>query len=728
MNGRIKIENLLIEEDFVRFINTEVLPGTSVNKERFWKGFSDLVQEFDLETKELVKIRYQLQKEIDNWCTQSQGKPINLPEYKEFLKQIGYLVNEGPDFWINSQDIDEEIATIPGPQLVVPVTNARFAINAVNARWNSLYDALYGTDVLGPRDTSVKFDAAHGKKVIAWVKGLLDETFPLATGSYNEATAYTVKNNSLIVYIEGQEVALKDPSQFVGFEGAEVSPTSLLLRHNGIHLQFIIDRDHPIGILDPGGLANVILESAITTILDCEDSVAVVDLEDKIHSYRNLLGIIKGELQEEVSKNGQTFTRTIAKDKVFKDPNGNAKTLKGLSLVLIRNTAAHVLTDIVLDENQKAISETIIDSLCTPLIALHDIQGKHRYSKTGSIYIVKPKMHGPSEVEQANRLFARVEEILGLPKNTIKVGIMDEERRTTLNLKECIRAVKDRVAFINTGFLDRTGDEIHTSTKCGPFKTKVKLKEANWLLAYEDWNVDVGLMCGLKGKAQIGKGMWAMPDLMKTMLEKKIEHPLAGANTAWVPSPTAATLHATHYLTVNVIEQQNKLLKQGRRADLGTLLEIPIMHSNQILSTEEIVQEVRNNLQGILGYVVRWVDQGIGCSKIPDINNVGLMEDRATCRISSQHIVNWLEHGIISPETVENLMREMAKVVDEQNQSDPDYTKLSDNFEGEAYKAALDLIFDQYNQQENLGYTELILHRRRQNKKATLTNKTIHSI
>ena len=601
--------------------------------------------------------------------------------------------------------------------MVVPVTNARFAINAVNARWNSLFDALYGTNALGKRDTSVPFDYDHARKVVKWVKDLLDDTFPLNDGSFHEVTNLLVKDKNLVAIYQGNEVPLKDQSQFAGFDGTPSEPKSLMLCHNGIHLQLVIDPSQSLGEMDSFGLNDVILESAITTILDCEDSVSVVDVEDKIHSYRNLFGIMKGDLREKVTKNGKTFTRTIAEDKCIKGPSGNEIALKGRSLLLVRNTASHVLTDIVINKNNNPVCETLLDAICTPLITLHDLLGNQRNSRTGSVYIVKPKMHGPHEVDLANRLFSRVEQILNLSQNSIKIGIMDEERRTTLNLKECIRSAKDRVAFINTGFLDRTGDEIHTSTMLGPFEKKSNLKEANWLLAYEDWNVDTGLVCGLKGKAQIGKGMWAMPDLMKEMLEQKIAHPMAGANTAWVPSPTAATLHATHYLKVDVFAKQEELVNKGSRSKLETLLEIPIMDSSTELTGEEVTQEIKNNLQGILGYVVRWVDQGVGCSKIPDINNVGLMEDRATCRISAQHIANWLEHGIVSRQRVEDLMKDMAKVVDSQNCDDPNYMPLTENYDGQAYQAAQELIFDKKNQSENLGYTEQILHQRRWNKK-----------
>ncbi len=714
--------NLSVDEAFVHFIENEALPGTGIRSDGFWAGLSRMVSEFDAETKDLVEARFQMQKQIDDWCLAARDRKIDLRDYKKFLMDIDYLAEEGPDFAITSRNIDDEISTIPGPQLVVPITNARFAINAVNARWNSLYDALYGTNALGAPTRKDQYDEVHGQKVVVWVKNLLDRTCPLEDGSYSTATGFAVRDSQLQVRSDERMTRLKETSQFVGYTGAEDNPTSILLRHNGIHLELVIDRSHLVGRLDPCGVADVILESAITTILDCEDSVAVVDAADKIVAYRNFLGIMKGELQEEVTKNGRAFVRSMASDKSIKDPGGAVKQLKGRSLLLVRNTAAHVPTRIVLDATGQPVSETLVDALCTTLIALHDIRGKRLNSRTGSIYIVKPKMHGPKEVEQANRVFARVEQILELPKDTIKIGIMDEERRTTVNLKECIRRVQSRLAFINTGFLDRTGDEIHTSSKLGIFRPKAQLKEASWLLAYEDWNVDVGLSCGLMGKAQIGKGMWAMPDLMSEMLEKKIEHPRAGANTAWVPNPTAATLHATHYLRIDVRAEQEKLLQNGRRAVIDTLLNIPLAADSSRWAEDEILQEVRNNLQGILGYVVRWVDQGVGCSKIPDINNVGLMEDRATCRISSQHVVNWLSHGVVTREVVESLMQEMACIVDRQNSDDKLYNPMAPRFDGEAFKAASDLVFDESNQGPGLGYTELVLHKRRQKRKAQINN------
>ncbi|MCY3674950.1 MAG: malate synthase G [Rhodobacteraceae bacterium] len=706
-----------IDRSFVEFIEEKALPGTGVSKETFWDGLASLIEEFDGKNKELVSFRDKLQSQIDDWHLKAGNQIFDKEKYKTFLSEIGYLVDEGPDFSIQTTRIDPEIATIAGPQLVVPITNARFAINAINARWNSLYDALYGTNALG-KPAGQDFDTDHAKKVIEWTRDFLDDCFPLANDSHKNASGYHILDDSLVIQVPSGEAHLADKSQLVGFTGDPSNPESIILQRNGIHLVMVFDRSEVIGKTDPAGIADVVLESAITTILDCEDSVAVVDVEDKILAYENWLGIMKGDLVAEFEKNGANITRVIKGNKEFTTPKGNKLTLKGQALLLIRNSASHINTDIVTDLDGNQVGETILDALCTTLIGLHDLRGTNGNSRKGSIYIVKPKMHGPDEVALADRLFSRVEEILNLEKYTVKIGIMDEERRTTVNLKECIRAARNRVAFINTGFLDRTGDEIHTSFKMGPFLRKGSLKQAPWLPAYENWNVDVGLSCGLKGKSQIGKGMWAMPDLMKEMLEQKIEHPLAGANTAWVPSPTAATLHAVHYFKVDVNEIQQRLLDGGSRASLDTILQIPVAEETD-WTEDEILQEVRNNLQGILGYVVRWIDQGIGCSKIPDINNVGLMEDRATCRISSQHVANWLHHGIVDKETVLNSMKEMAVVVDGQNKEDPNYIPMAPTFDGEAFKAACDLVFK--GDIQSSGYTEFILHQGRLERKRKMT-------
>lgn len=712
--SRITYQNISIDQSFMDFIETEALPGSGVAKNTFWDGLVDLIDEFDGKNKKLVFQRDKLQAQIDDFHTKKGNQELDSEEYRKFLSEIGYLVKEGPDFKINTTNIDPEISSIPGPQLVVPITNARFAINAINARWNSLYDALYGTNALGS-PTGRGFDREHASKVIYWAKEFLDVTFPLSEGSHKEAIGYSIVDKKLLIELPEGSTELKDPSQFAGYTGEISGPEKVVFRKNGIHLIMVFDRNNVIGKTDPAGLDNIVLESALTTILDCEDSVAVVDVEDKILAYENWLGIMKGNLVARFQKGQEQVTRVIKGDKEFKAPNGEQFTLKGQALLLIRNSASHINTDIVTDFKGNPVSETILDALCTTMIALHDLKGTKGNSRAGSVYIVKPKMHGPDEVVLADQLFSRVEEILGLEHNTVKIGIMDEERRTTVNLKECIRAARNRVAFINTGFLDRTGDEIHTSFKMGPFMPKLAIKQAPWLNAYENWNVDVGLACGLMGKSQIGKGMWAMPDLMKEMLEQKIEHPLAGANTAWVPSPTAATLHATHYFKVDVKRVQEKLEVEGPRAKLNTILEIPIAREPN-WSEKEILNEVRNNLQGILGYVVRWVDQGIGCSKIPDINNIGLMEDRATCRISSQHVANWLWHGIVDKATVLSAMKEMALIVDQQNSEDPNYQPMAPEFKGEAFQAACDLVFQGDNQSS--GYTEFILHQRRLERKA----------
>lgn len=708
--GRIERSQLQIDSDFVRFIEDEALPGTGVNPDRFWAGLAGLAKDYGPANRDLLARRESLQSAIDEWHRTWQGRTVELGEYKRFLDEIGYLAPEGPPFQIETTNIDPEIASIAGPQLVVPVTNARFALNAANARWNSLYDALYGTDALGSLPEGGSYDPERGAKAVAWTRNFLDEAVPLSEGSHSDAEAYLIVDGELAVSIRGKVTGLAAPGKFVGFNGDLAAPSSVLLRNNGLHIDILIDKSDPVGVADRAGVCDVHLEAAVTTIVDCEDSVAVVDAEDKILAYRNWMGLMKGDLEADIEKGGRRFARRLREDRSYLDRDGTKFTLKGRSLLLVRNVGLLTTFPVAVDEDGNEIGEGLLDALCTTLIAMHDLNGPGRNSDFGSIYVVKPKLHGPEETAFTDAMFGYVESVLGLPKYTVKIGIMDEERRTSVNLGECIRAARHRVAFINTGFLDRTGDEIHTSMEAGPFLRKADIKEEEWIGAYEDRNVDIGLACGLGGKAQIGKGMWAMPDLMYDMLDQKIGHPYAGANTAWVPSPTAATLHATHYHRVDVFSRQAELKHRGARASLNSILKIPLA-TGHYWSRDEIVSEVENNLQGILGYVVRWVDQGVGCSKVPDINGIGLMEDRATCRISSQHIANWLRHGIVDESTVEDAMKRMARVVDGQNAGDPNYSPMAESFDGHAFLAARDLVFK--GKDEPSGYTEPILHSRR---------------
>ena len=708
--------SLSVSTDLESFLRLEVLPGLDITEEHFWSSLENIIDEFGPKNKALLETRELMQQQIDEWHLTNSGKEKNLSTYKKFLNEIGYLLEEGDDFKITTKNVDPEISSIAGPQLVVPVMNARFALNAANARWGSLYDALYGTDMIpedGGASRAGAYNPLRGDKVIAFAKEFLDENFSLTNSSFSDVTSFIIEGSKLVIKLKNGDIdSLKNIHQFKGFYGDADMPSGILLKNNNLHAEIQIDHAHSVGATDPAGIKDVLLESAITTIQDCEDSVAAVDGEDKVTVYRNWLGLMKGDLQETFLKGGKEMTRTLNPDREYTFPDGSSFELSGRSLMLVRNVGHLMTNPAILDRSGNEVPEGILDAMFTICIAIHDLNGNSnvKNSRSGSIYIVKPKMHGPDEVQFTCDLFSAVERSLNLDQLTVKVGIMDEERRTTVNLKECIRVAKERVIFINTGFLDRTGDEIHTSMEAGPMIPKADMKQQPWILAYEDWNVDSGLESGFRGNAQIGKGMWPMPDEMLNMYKTKTMHPKAGANCAWVPSPTGATLHVMHYHQILVSDEQKKLIERPK-ASLDDILTIPVMDNIDHLSAADIQRELDNNAQGILGYVVRWVDQGVGCSKVPDINNVGLMEDRATCRISSQHIANWLHHSVCSEEQVVETMKRMALIVDQQNSGDPGYLPMGPSYDGLAFKAACDLAIK--GRVQPSGYTEPILHEMR---------------
>ena len=712
--SKINKNGLEISSEIFDFINNKAIPGTNIDIENFWQKFSDVVHELAPVNKELIQKREIIQKKIDDWHKNHSGEEFNKNDYIKFLKSIGYLVEEKSSFNIETANVDKEISSIAGPQLVVPVDNARYALNAANARWGSLYDALYGTNVI-PGNIGKEWDKERAKKVIDYVRAFFDKRFPLIQSNWREISKIHIEDNKLVLSSNSKKDYLKFGDQFLGYTGSKENPESILIKNNSLHIDIIINSNSMVGKIDKAKISDIIVESALSTIVDNEDSVAAVDASDKVKCYQNWLGLMKGDLTSTFEKNGEKVTRKLNPDRIYISKNGEKFSLHGRALLLNRNVGHLMTNPSILLKDGSEIPEGIMDAFISTLCALHDFKNK-KNSRTNSVYIVKPKMHGPEEVAFTNTLFEKVEETLGIKKYSIKVGIMDEERRTTVNLKECIREVKNRIVFINTGFLDRTGDEMHTSFEAGPMIFKGDMKKSKWLNSYEDWNVDIGLSCGFSGKAQIGKGMWAMPDQMSNMMEQKIGHPKSGANCAWVPSPTAATLHSLHYHKINVFDEQKKI-RSREKAKVGNILEIP-KADRPNWSVEDITRELENNAQGILGYVVRWIDQGVGCSKVPDINNVGLMEDRATLRISSQHIANWLHHGICNKDQVMKIMKKMAKTVDDQNKNDPNYEKMSDDFDKSiAFSAAIDLVFK--GRVQPSGYTEPLLHKKRLEKKSS---------